>query len=738
MFNTLKEIQMKKTGTMLLCIVASMGMHRYAVAQTNSDSLARVKDSIKMVTITATRSSKDVMDAGRDVTVIGPEQIKNSSCNSIAEVLSQQAGIYITGTGQNPGAIQSILLRGADENHTTIMIDGVPVNDPSSADGAIDLSQLSLADVEKIEIVRGSHSTLYGSSSMGGVINIITKNDYVSGIHAGISETVGEFGTGTNFFGENAYVNFMTKSGVYAEVGYNRVDDKGLDAAVDTLKNPLPYQQNVHNNLDKGDFFSKIGYKTNGFNAYVEYRNYNQSFSFPEGAFSPANNYFGYLNRNLYIGHINYDVTPAFHLQYIGSYSNMHRRYIQDSTASSDTSKFFQSQYYTSLNIINEIQASYDIKSSKIIFGAGSNYEKMSSYSNFGENTFYPSAGYSYAFTDTSSAIGPHQTINDAFIQADINGATFAPGLKAFSLLLGGRLSSISAFGNNFSYEVNPYVKIDKNSTLFFSYSTGFNAPALYQLYGPDDMAGDQISLANSSLKPETSNSYEIGIKHRVSNVYFTLSWYNTVVNNYIDYVYIWAKNKPVDSLSYSDFLGDTYLNVGKETTKGLELNMDVQLNAKVNIATNISILSSSISYSNSSVDTTHTHGNQVQLFDGGDFLSQNNGTLQNTGLLRRPGTMGNVTITYNPVRKLSLSAQIRYVGPRTDAQYAPTLGPYGAETYTNLPDYTLFDIYARYQIGKGLSSTLRVQNVFNTTYYEILGYTTLGRSIYLNISYAF
>jgi len=728
---------MKKNKAMLLCIVAC-AVHMHAWAQTNSDSLARVKDSIRTVTITATRSNKNIMDVGRDVTVIGPEQIKNSPCNTIAELLSQQAGIYIIGAGQNPGAIQSLFLRGADENHTAIMIDGVPINDPSSADGAIDISQLSLADVEKVEIVRGSHSTLYGSSSIGGVINIITKKKYTPGVHAGISETVGEFGTGTNFFNENAYVNYMAQGGIYAEVGYNRVDDKGLNAAVDTLKHPLAYQQNVHNNMDRGDFFSKLGYRTNGLNAFVEYRNYNQSFSFPEGAFSPANNYFGYLNRNLYIGHIGWDVTPAFHLQYIGSYSNMHRRYIQDSTSNSDTSKFFQSQYYTSSNTTNEIQASYDIKTTKLTIGVGSNYEKMSSNTNFGENTFYPSGGYSYAFSDTSNVPGPHQTISDAFIQADINGATFAPELKAFSILLGSRLSSISGFGNNISYEINPYVKIDKNSTLYFSYSTGFNAPALYQLYGPDDMPGDPISLANNSLKPETSNSYEIGIKHRVSNVYFTLAWYNTVVTNYIDYVYLWTKNKPVDSLSYLDFLGDSYLNVGKETTKGIEMNIAVKLNAKVSVNTNISILSSSLSYSSSSIDTTHTHGNQVQLFNGGDFLSQGNGSVQNTGLLRRPGTMANVTITYDPTPKLALSAQIRYVGSHTDAQYAPTLGPYGADAYTNLPDYTLLDLYARYQLYKGLSATLRIENVFNTNYYEILGYSTLGRSIYFNISYAF
>ncbi|HWY99286.1 MAG TPA: TonB-dependent receptor, partial [Bacteroidia bacterium] len=703
------------------------GIHAQYIPPVNQDSLKNISDSIKTVTITATRTSKDVMDAGRDVTIISSEQIKDGSYSTLAELLSQQAGVFITGTGQVPGAVQSLLLRGADENHTTVMIDGVPVMDPSSADGAVDISELSLADVDKIEIVRGSHSTLYGSSSIGGVINIITNKNNAPGFHADINVTGGEFGANTNLFEEKVSLNYTAKCGFYAEAGYDRIDDKGISAAVDTLKHPLAYQQNPQNNIDKGDFYSKLGFKKDKWSTFVEYRNMNKTFGIAEGAFSPANNYIGTLNRNFFLGNVSYAISPLSHIQYVGSYSNLHRKYLQDTSASSDTSRFFQSQYYTSVALTNEIQASYDFKSSHFILGTGMNYEKMTTNTDFWNSTFYPTSQYEYTYNDTSNSVSPHQTIYNVFAQADLNGGTFASVLKPISILIGGRFSSNSMFGNNLSYEINPYVKIDKNSIVYLSYSTGFNAPALYQLYGPNDMPGDAISLANSALKPETSTSYEIGIKHHFSNVYFTLSWYNTVVSNYIDYVYIWNKNKAVDSLNYSDFLGDTYLNVGQETTKGLEMNIAVQVNPKLTVTANISVLSSSISYSNSSIDTTHTHGNQVQLFEGGDFLSQNNGNVQNTGLLRRPGTMANVTITYKPIAKLTISGQIRYVGSRTDAQYAPTLGPFGADAYTNLPDYTMLDIYAKYQVTKKLSSTLIVNNVFNTTYYEILGYTTLG-----------
>jgi len=728
MFNTLKTIKMKRSTLLLLC----MGIPFCMLAQQTmqADSLSKLQDSIKMVTVTATRTSKDIMDVGRDVTVISSAQIKNSPCNTLAELLAMQAGIFIVGQGQNPGNNQNIFLRGADDNHTTIMIDGVPVTDPSSDNGSVELSQLTLADVDRIEIVRGSHSTLYGSSSIGGVINIITSKSATPGFHANVGETAGEFGTGTNVFEENLALDYTFKNGLYIDGGYYRWDDKGLSAAVDTLKNPLPYQQNPHNDFHKGDVFSKIGYKDSKLDAFLEYRYSDQTFGIPEGAFLPANNYMGKVERHTYTGFINYTISPQIHIQYIGGIANVIRSYLQDTTVvDTYNDKQYQSQYFTGNTVTNDLQFTYDIKTSHLIAGVGSNYETMD------VNTVYWYTGSTPELSSLDS-LKPHQDIYNAFAQVDLNGATFNPDWKAFSLLLGARYSTNSTFGNNVSYEINPYVNINKNSVLFFNYATGFNVPSLYQLYAPNDISGDPITLGNSSLTPETSSSYEFGIKHKVANVSFTLSYFNTVVSNYIDYVYLWNKNKPIDSLSYTDFKGDTYLNVGKETTKGIEMNVAVQLDPKFVVSGNVSILSSSLEYSDSAISTKHTQGNYVQLFYGGDFLS--NGNVQSTGLLRRPGTLANIILTYMPIKKLSLSAQVKYVGARTDAQYNYTFGPDGADAYTNLPDYTLLDLYASYKISKAFSTTLRVENVLNTTYYEILGYSTLGRAVYLNLNYAF
>ncbi len=726
---------MKKSTALFMC--ATMAL--LVKAQTNSvtDSVSKVNDSLKTVTVTATRTVKDVMNVGRDVTVITHEQIENASCNTLAELLSQQAGIFIDGTGQNPGVIQTMFLRGADNNHTTIMIDGVPVSDPSNDHNELDLSELSLGNIDHIEIVRGSHSTLYGSSAMGGVVNIITSGKLTLGLHLDISETGGEFGPNTQLFEENAFINYTFKDGLYAEAGYHRWDDKGLSAAVDTLSHPLAFQQNPQNNLDKGDLMTKIGFKNDKWNAYFEYRNTNQTFGIPEGAYQPANNYIGHLVRDFYTGCVSYKITPDLQIQYIGSYSPMIRSYLQDTTLMYFYGyyKSYISDAYTSKTTTNEVQATYNLKASQFILGAGSTYQTMNS------NTVYWSGSVQdsteYVSTSSLDTVKPYQTIYYGYAQADLNGGTFTPALSNLSLLLGGRFSTNSMFGNNFSYEINPSLKINKNNLLYASYSTGFNVPSLYQLYGQNDMQGDAISLANPYLKPETSASFELGVKHKMANSFITLSYFNTVVSNYIDYVYLWNSKRPVDSLGYADFLGDTYLNIGKETTQGFELNVFSQLDPKFSIAVNLSILSSSLEYSSSNIDTNHTHGNYVQLFNGGYFLTPSSGDVKVTGLLRRPGDMANITLTYSPIRRLNISAIARYVGTRTDAQYNPALGPYGAEGSTTIADYTLLDLLISCKITKNFSATLRCENVCNTPYTEILGYTALGRSFYLNIRYS-
>lgn len=124
------------------------------------------------VVVTATRTPEPAGAGTKSVTVITAEEIQSKQIQSVAEALRGVPGATIVQTG-TLGGQTSTFLRGSNSNHTLFLIDGVPVNTPT--DGAFDLADLSIENVERIEVVRGPQSTLYGSSAMGGVVNVITK-----------------------------------------------------------------------------------------------------------------------------------------------------------------------------------------------------------------------------------------------------------------------------------------------------------------------------------------------------------------------------------------------------------------------------------------------------------------------------------------------------------------------------------------------------------------------------------
>jgi vitamin B12 transporter len=125
---------------------------------------------------------------GGSVTVIDRQQIERTRQRSVGEILRHTVGLDVTRTG-GPGGPTSVFLRGGNSGHTKVLIDGSPVNDPSSANRLFDFSKLSTDNLERIEVLRGPQSMVYGSDALGGVINIITRRG--EGPMRGSSQTEG-------------------------------------------------------------------------------------------------------------------------------------------------------------------------------------------------------------------------------------------------------------------------------------------------------------------------------------------------------------------------------------------------------------------------------------------------------------------------------------------------------------------------------------------------------------------
>ena len=131
-------------------------------------------------------------EIGRSYTVIDGDKIQLSGTPYVADILRQVPGFAVSRTG-SPGGLTQVRIRGAEGNHTLVLIDGVPVGDTSN--GEFDFGRLQVANVERIEILRGPQSAFWGSNASGGVVNIVTKSADEPGLHGSLAGELGTDGT---------------------------------------------------------------------------------------------------------------------------------------------------------------------------------------------------------------------------------------------------------------------------------------------------------------------------------------------------------------------------------------------------------------------------------------------------------------------------------------------------------------------------------------------------------------
>jgi vitamin B12 transporter len=413
-----------------------------------------------------------------------------------------------------------------------------------------------------------------------------------------------------------------------------------------------------------------------------------------------------------------------------GAHSLMTRNALNDSSLTDYNGTYDHSYYrgeYTGESFVNELQMNFRNKDYNIVIGGGFNDQMMS------QNIYSYYPGY---ITETSlDTLDLASHTNNFFALADLKGTIISPKVKAFSLSLGARNNNNNTFGNSITYQVNPMVKVSSTSTIYANISSGYNAPSLYELYSPDKDFGLTISRGNVNLRPETSVTKEFGVYQKINDkTGMRLGFYKTVVTDMIEYVYLWDKNIPVSALTYLDYRGDTYLNLGTLTTEGIEMEAHGALGKKFLLSGNFSWLRGQQDYRASDIDTVKTEGNQVQLYNNGQFLTYK---YRSNALTRRPVT-ANITLTYTPCTKVFFKAVLKYVSKRNDVYYDYMLGPNGALGKTPVQSYTLLDIISGVKFNQNISGIIRVENVFNISYSEIRGYSNRGRGFYLSVNYTF
>jgi vitamin B12 transporter len=454
--------------------------------QTNAQQDSARTTQLNEVVITATKFSKNQTETGKVLTVIDEVQLQRSSGKDISQLLNEQVGIIINGANSNPGKDKSVFLRGAGSQYTLILLDGIPVNDPSGVGGAYDLRMLPVDHVERIEILKGSQSTLYGSDAIAGVINIITKKKG--------DKPVGGFGT----LSYGSYNTFKGNAGLAGSTGlldynlsYTRFQTDGISEAKDETGN--------------GDF-DKDGYNQNSFQLNL------------------GINLFDKLSVNPFIRYTDYD----------GKYDG--GAFADDKTAIYTTTLLnygLTGQYKLAQGAINlQLGRSNTERNFESAFGKfpfNGNFDHAEIFVNHNiANHFQVLAGFNFQNLNMKdeNAVKKNPSITIASPYASF----FVKNFHGFSAEVGGRYNSHSEFGNAFTYSINPSYLIHKQVKLFANYSTGFKAPTLNELYG-------QFG-ANDKLKPQESNNAEAGVQYIAPDnaVDVRATYFNRQIKNAIIY----------------------------------------------------------------------------------------------------------------------------------------------------------------------------------------------------------
>ncbi|HEY1798188.1 MAG TPA: TonB-dependent receptor [Stellaceae bacterium] len=473
------------------------------------------------VVVSATLLPTPEDQIGSSVTVITSQDIAQKQQRTLPEVLNDVPGLNVVQTG-SPGGQASVFIRGANANHTKVLIDGIDVSDPSSATGAFDFSQILASDIQQVEVLRGPASGLYGSDAIGGVIDVITKAGsgppHVYGSleggsfdtfnqTTGLSGSVGRFSYNVDFAhyhsgdtdvtpfplvvpGRPSNSDYYDNKTVSAKLGAQLTDDLDVGAVaryVDT---------NLNSTLD--DFL--------GPEAAPSYSDDHELFS---RVFAHLKSFDGRFEQTLGL-----------------AYTGYWRRFYDPNPG---TLAFGNdpADYHGNREKLDWKGTLHMVPGEDLVLGAEHELDRL--------NNTNPASAHltnDAGFLELQSALS-ERIFNSASFRYDDNGT----------------------FGGHPTFREAPAYLIPETGTkLKGSVGTGFKAPTLDVLYDSFPAFG---FFANPNLQPETSVGYDFGFEESLWNgqVQFGSTYFHNDIKNLIQ-----------SNLNFT-----TDINIGQATTYGFE-----------------------------------------------------------------------------------------------------------------------------------------------------------------------
>ena len=441
------------------------------------------KKTLDEVVVTVTKTPIKQSQTGKIVAVIDQATLQRNQGKTLSEILNYQAGLYVNGANNNLGTNQEMYMRGAASGNTLILLDGIPVNDPSLINNSFDLNNINPSQIERIEILKGAQSTLWGSDAVAGVINIITKKSGAGKITPSASIAYGSYNTFKGSVGINGKLNQFTYN-----LNYNHTHTKGFSSAYDSTGS-------------KG--FDKDGFKQNNFQANLGYH-FSPKFSITGitsygkyntdldgGAFKDDKDYRGINTSFINSLALVYKLKNCA-LHFTNTLINTHRTLSNDTTSAADNGDYYRADF-KGRSYVSELFGNVALGNKLSLVGGVQRTAQNTSQNN---NGYIRDYDYGY-----SSAIGKDsaKTTNYA-----VYASLMLLNVSGFNMEAGVRYNHHNIYGSNATFSINPSYSIDENTRVFVNISSAYKVPSLYQLYS---------EYGNKDLQPEKSTNYEAGIQ---------------------------------------------------------------------------------------------------------------------------------------------------------------------------------------------------------------------------------
>lgn len=526
------------TLTLACCTALASGP---ANARDDSKTTAMEQVEEAMV-VTANRIETPASEVGSSITIVSAETISQLGHSSILDVLRTVPALHVVQNG-GPGAAASIFIRGAKSEHTLILVDGIEINDPMTTGRLANPAHLSVADVERIEIIRGPQSTLYGSDAMGGVIHIITRSGqgpFGGEVNAEYGQYATRRGMG-HLGGSTEHLRYALSFAHGRTKGFSRAQARNIPMEDDgSTQSHLTGKILAH--LSDAITLGLVASRTDA-DADLD----NQG-----GPLGDDPNYTSDTAQTLAQTLAQLRLLDGRWTQRLAISWSDHQYHEQnpvDRDHPNDRSKSDYSGSSLKLDWQHQLKIG---KRHTIVLGAETEREEGSStYSS--ETTWGP---YNETFAEQDA------TTSGVYVQDQIRLR------NRWVSTLGARLDEREAFGSQFTYRLTTSYDFPRARTRFrASYGTGFKAPSLYQLYS---------SYGNPDLQPETGKGWDVGLEQDLPGRHFTLS--------------LTCFSQDFDQMIDFDSVRWLYVNVSEARVRGVELEMTAHPHQDFTIQAHLSV----------------------------------------------------------------------------------------------------------------------------------------------------